>query len=102
MTSDTNGRNTTSRKTTGIRKAQDGITHGASARATQTLTLVPQVPVAVSHLSLADLRQIKDAYAQTDVVQDAVRVLFVELGDERLLWRYPEIGRVNSDRFLCC
>ena len=42
-------------------------------------TLVPQTPISVSDLPLSYLREVEDAYTQSDIVQNTIGVLFVQL-----------------------
>ena len=63
-------------------------------------TLVPEEPVTIPHLPLADLREVENADAQTDVVQDAVRVLFVEFVGDCLFWWCTEMLWVYRDGVL--
>jgi hypothetical protein len=63
-------------------------------------TLIVQTPVPIADLALTRLGKIKDADAQTNVVQDAVRVLLVQLGYERTRDRHPKVVRLDRYRVL--
>lgn len=61
------------------------------------LTCVPKEAVPIPDLSLPDLRHVEDANAETDIVEDAVRVLLVQLVDKSLLWGKVKLGGMNRD-----
>ena len=54
-------------------------------------TFVPQTAVPVPHLPLPYLRKVEDADTQTDVMQNAVRVLLVQLVRDGLFWGKSEL-----------
>jgi hypothetical protein len=63
-------------------------------------TSVIQAAVAVANFALASLREVEDADAKANVVQDAVRVLFVQLGRERARDGHAEVARLDRYRIL--
>lgn len=63
-------------------------------------TFVPEEAIAVAHLPLAGLGEIKDAYAEADVVEDAICVLFVDFRDEGVVDGCAKVGRVDGDGVL--
>lgn len=90
-----NGRNTTSRNVTA-----GAHEHRSTAPSRTRCTLVPQTPVAIAHFALAGVDEIEDADAQADVVQDAVRVLLVQLELERAFRGDAERRGHQGDRVL--
>lgn len=104
MTSDAKGLNTTSlNKTTRPRGGGGGLRHPSQLcdpRTRKKRTFVPQQPITIPHLPLPDFCEVEHAYAEADVVQDAVGVLFVELVGDGLVGRDPKVGRVYRDRVL--
>ena len=63
-------------------------------------TFVPQAAVPIAHLPLPYLREVEDADTQTDIMQNAVRVLLVQLVDDRLLGREAEVRGEDGDGVL--
>lgn len=95
ITSEANGLKTVIRKMTGsVSQRPCGVQNS------RLRTFIPQEPIPVSYLPLADLCEVKHAYTQPDLVQDAVRILFVQLVRDRLFRGHVELRWVYRDGVL--
>ena len=65
-----------------------------AAQFLKTRTFIPQASIAVPNLSLSGSADIKNADAQSQVMHDAIGVLFVELGNKGLFCGYSKVGWV--------
>jgi hypothetical protein len=63
-----------------------------AAQLLKTRTFIPQTPIAVPDLSLSCSADIKNADAQSQVMHDAIGVLFVEFGNKGLFCGYAKVG----------
>lgn len=61
---------------------------------------MPETPISIAHLPLARLSDVEDTDAQADVMQDPVRILFVEDVDDGLLCGQREGCWLYGDRVL--
>lgn len=83
-TSDVNGRNTT------IRNETSNCQISTSSKKYKR-TFVPQKAVAISDLSFTNLYEVKDSDAQADIVQNFIRIFFVDLVYQSLIRWYAKV-----------
>jgi hypothetical protein len=57
---------------------------------------MPETPITITNFSLASLRDVEDAYAQTYIVQNLVGIFLVQHIDDGLLGGQSEGGRLQS------
>ena len=66
------------------------------------LTCVPKKTIPVPDLTLPYLCYIEYANAEANIVEDAIRVLLVQLVDEGLFWGETELRGVYRNLVLLC